>query len=62
MSKYLIKLRPLEPYFFGDENTFRIGEENRYYISSILTPAASIILGTFRYELLKNKKSSYKRK
>lgn len=55
MAKYLIKLKPLEPYFFGDENTFRIGEENRYYISSMLTPSASTILGTLRYELLKSK-------
>ncbi len=51
-KKYLVKIKPLEPYFFGDENTIRIGEENRYYVSSLLTPTATTIMGMLRYVIL----------
>ncbi len=54
MTKYLVKIKPLEPYFFGDENTIRIGEENRYYVSSLLKPSATTIMGMLRYTVLKN--------
>lgn len=27
MGKYLIKLKPLEPYFFGGERTFGFGKK-----------------------------------
>lgn len=50
--KYLIKLKPLAPYFFGGENTFRIGEDNPYYIRSLKTPPQTSFIGTLRYTLL----------
>lgn len=53
MGKYLIRLTPLEPYFFGGENTFRIKEKNKYYISSLICPSAATIIGMLRYEILK---------
>ncbi len=51
-KKVLIKITPLEPYFFGDENTIRIGETNRYYVTSMNTPSAMTIMGMLRYTLL----------
>ncbi len=50
--KYLVRFTPIEPYFFGGENTFRVEEKNKYYSSSLLIPSASTILGTMRYILL----------
>lgn len=55
--KYLIKLTPLEPYFFGGENTFRIAGASSlisesYYISSLPLPSQTTILGMLRYVLL----------
>lgn len=57
MNKYLVKLTPLEPYFFSGENTFRIKgasplESESYYISSLAIPAQPTVLGTLRYVLL----------
>ena len=44
MAKYIIKLTPLEPYFFGGENTFRFDEEeikkSNYFIKSLRVPPA----------------------
>lgn len=52
-NKYLVKLTPLEPYFFGDENTFRFGaKNNNYYISSKPVPPMTSIIGMLRYVLL----------
>lgn len=53
MSRYRITLKPCEAYFFGDENTFRIGEEKEsYFIKSLKVPAATSIIGMLRYVLL----------
>jgi len=51
MSKYLISLKPLTPYFFGGENTF--GENNiNYFAHSNYLPQQTTLLGFLRYELL----------
>ncbi len=52
MSRYLIKLKPLEPYFFGDENTIRYDNKNLYYVSSLECPSATTIMGMLRYTVL----------
>lgn len=62
MSKYLMTLTPREPYFFGNEKSFKypgstVGDEsNRYYIKSELVPAQTTLIGTLRYILLPIKK------
>lgn len=51
MTKYLIRLQPLTPFFFGGENTF--GEDNRHYlVRSNYLPQQTTLLGFLRYELL----------
>ena len=53
MSKFLIELTPVEPYFFGDENAFKAGEKNpSYYITSLPLPPANSVIGMLRYTLL----------
>ena len=53
MSRYLIMIKPLAPYFFGSENTFRIGDtSNPYYISSLTVPPQTSIIGMLRYMIL----------
>ncbi len=51
-KKLLLRLKPLEPFFFGDENTIRFDKTNRYYVTSINTPSAMTVMGTLRYVLL----------
>lgn len=56
MPKYLIKLQPLEAYFFGGERTFGFGKVNgqiqKYYIISEKTPSQTTLFGTLRYIIL----------
>lgn len=68
MKSYLVKLTPNEPYFFGNEKSFKFdGQENsgqmsnQYFIRSERTPLQSTLLGTMRYVFLPHKKdwSSY---
>ena len=53
MGKYLIKLKPLEPYFFGGERTFGFGKKTKqkqpYYIVSEYIPSQPTLFGTLRY-------------
>jgi CRISPR-associated protein Cmr3 len=51
MTDYLIRLKPLTPYFFGGENTFGEGGVN-YYVRSNYLPQQTTLLGFLRYELL----------
>ena len=62
MKTYLVKLTPLEPYFFGNEKTFLFkGEENQgqrgnmYFIRSERTPLQSTLMGMMRYLLMPHK-------
>ena len=59
MKSYLVKLTPQEPYFFGNEKTFKFsGEENQgqlrnsYFIRSERTPLQSTLMGVLRYILM----------
>ena len=63
MAEYIVKFKPLENYFFGNEKTFSFkGEENQgqktnsYYITSEEMPMQTTFLGTLRYILLPEKK------
>lgn len=53
MSEYLIKLKPLCPYFIGGENTFGEGKKANYFAKSLLMPQQSTVLGVIRYKILK---------
>lgn len=53
MSTFLIKLTPLEPYFFGSERTFNFGDTKqfskvKYFISSNEIPSQTTLLGMLR--------------
>jgi CRISPR-associated protein Cmr3 len=51
MTKYLISLKPLTPYFFGGENTFGNNNQN-YFVRSNYLPQQTTLLGFLRHELL----------
>lgn len=51
MSNYLIKLTPLDKFFFGQKKTF--GDDNaNYFVYSSLFPQQTALLGLLRYQLL----------
>lgn len=57
MASYLIKLTPLEPYFFGGERNFSFGKSKKetkpsYYIKSLEAPSQTTLLGALRYAVL----------
>lgn len=55
MSKYLIKLYPVDTFFFGNERTF--GDDNsNYFVRSNMFPQQTSVLGMLRFELLKQTK------
>lgn len=47
--KYLVKLKPLDKFFFGREQTF---EEDNYFAKSALFPQQTQLLGMLRKEIL----------
>ena len=49
--KYLIKLTPLDRFFWGGEKTFGIDNEN-YFVKSRLFPQQTTVLGMLRQEFL----------
>lgn len=61
MKSYLVKLKPLEPYFFGGERTFNFGvtedgskkSYTPYFISSEDIMSQTSILGVLRFLILK---------
>ena len=62
MKRYLMTLKPLEPYFFGNDKTFVYPGTGRnavarYFIKSENMPAQTTIIGALRYALLPNKRS-----
>lgn len=57
MNDYLVKLTPLEPYFFGGEQNFAYGQVSRavkqsYFIRSLDIPSQTTLLGALRYAVL----------
>ena len=66
MKQYLMKLTPLEAYFFGNEKSFKYPKQensgqmsNQYYIKSESVPAQTTLLGMLRYLLLPVKKNNF---
>jgi len=62
MKRYLMKITPLEPYFFGNDKTFKYpgaksSASNPYFIKSEITPAQTTVIGMLRYDLLPIKKA-----
>lgn len=55
--KYLVTLKPLTPYFFGNERGFGYtpGKNEQYIVNSNLLPQQTSILGMLRMEILKCK-------
>lgn len=67
MKKYLVRLTPNEPYFFGNEKCFSFNDgnprgqmSNRYYIRSERTPLQTTLLGAMRYLFLPEKRTDFK--
>lgn len=53
MSKwYKINLKPLAPYFFGQELNAELGNKQSYYQKSAIFPQQSTLLGLIRHQLL----------
>jgi len=50
--RYLIKLKPLTPFFFGSEKTFGEGKNQNYFAKSNPFPQQTTVLGMLRKELL----------
>ena len=66
MKTYRVDLKPISPYFFGNEKTFpytgqMIGRHlsNSYYIRSEHMPSQTTVLGALRYLFLAHKNSTY---
>lgn len=66
MKTYLVKLKPLDPYFFGNEKGFAYKDasdgnqySNSYFIRSEYTPSQSTILGAMRCAFLAVKKDNW---
>lgn len=63
-ATYLLTLRPLEPYFFGNEKTFsfdpKTKADNRYFIRGERVPMQTTVLGALRYLLMPVKNADYR--
>jgi CRISPR-associated protein Cmr3 len=54
MATYLIKLYPIDRFFFGSDVTFGEDNENKnYFVRSVYFPQQTTLLGMLRYYLLK---------
>ena len=64
MSKQLITLTPLEPWFFGTDRTFRhpdreLQRDGGYYIRSADTPSQTTLFGVLRYLGIENPSADF---
>lgn len=50
---YIVRLTPINSYYFGGEITFGEGAAQNYYVKSNYLPQASSLLGVMRYEVLR---------
>lgn len=62
--KFLIKLKPLEPYFFGTDRSFSYGDtkiqlEGNYFIESSNIPNQTTLLGLVRYLGIREVKNNF---
>lgn len=56
LRTYLVKLTPLEDYFFGSVKKGELSEKSDYYVKSKSFPNQTGLLGMIRYELLRQNK------
>ncbi len=54
VKSYIVKLRPVTPFFFGGEKTFGNHDSQNYYAVSELVPQTSSIIGLLRFLILRN--------
>lgn len=57
MKKYLLRIRPLEPFTFGGEKGFsfeEIGYKGTYFMDSKKTPEQTTVIGLIRYLMLQS--------
>ncbi len=61
MQKLLIKLTPLESYFFGGERIFEFdGKNQQYFIRSLNTPSQTALFGALRYIGIQNPSKDFR--
>lgn len=51
-TRYLVRLTPIDAYFFGGEVTFGDNKNQNYLVKSNYLPQQSALLGLMRYEIL----------
>ena len=54
LKKYIVKLKPVGPFFFGGEKTFGSLKSQNYFTVSDVMPQVSSIVGLLRFLILKN--------
>ncbi len=52
-TRYLVRLTPIDAYFFGGEVTFGDKKKQNYLVKSNYLPQQSALLGLMRYEILR---------
>lgn len=52
-TRYLVRLTPIDAYFFGGEVTFGDNKNQNYLVKSNYLPQQSALLGLMRYEILR---------
>lgn len=53
LTRYLVRLTPIDAYFFGGEVTFGDNKKQNYLVKSNYLPQQSALLGLMRYEILR---------
>lgn len=51
--KYMVRLKPIDCYYFGGETTLGEGNAQNYYVESNRLPQVSALVGIIRYEILR---------
>ena len=51
--KYMVRLKPVDCYYFGGEATLGEGNAQNYYVESNRLPQVSALVGIIRYEILR---------
>lgn len=52
---YMVRLKPIDGYYFGGEKTLGEGDAQNYYVKSNPLPQVSALVGIIRYEILRQK-------
>lgn len=50
---YMVRLKPIDGYYFGGEKTLGEGDAQNYYVKSNRLPQVSALVGIIRYEILR---------